>query len=76
MTITAPDVNGSSELCFLFFSSGSLMWRCRTERGLQLKHTIRGEGFLEEQAEFGERGSRIKMGMTFAISGGLLYASH
>lgn len=40
--------------------------------------------FREEKAEFGikkkggggEGGSRIKMGMTFAISRGLLYASH
>lgn len=57
------------------------MWRSRSRvRGVTEAHNKGGGIFGEEKAEFGIKkrggGSRIKMGMTFAISGGLLYASH
>lgn len=35
-----------------------------------------GGGFLQEQAGFREKRSRIKMGMTFAISAEVLSARH
>lgn len=56
------------------------MWQCRN-RALVAneahKKGVRWEVFPFFLARFGEKkGSRIKMGMTFAINGGLLCASH
>lgn len=63
-------------LNFVFFFPSSESWRGGPEadRGLGLKGTIRGRAFFFHSLE--RRGSRIKMRMTFAISGGLLCASH
>lgn len=73
MTITAPSVNGNSELCL--FSAGVQSWN----RGL--KNTITWGGFFFysflKMAEFrGNKRSRIKMGMTFAITGVRLCSSY
>lgn len=81
MTITAPDVKGSSELCFLFFPPWNLMWQSSSRAQVVTEAHNKGGGFFfskRSRSRFAKkkRGSRIKMRMTFAISGGLLYASH
>ncbi len=43
MTITAPDVNGSSELCFLF-SPWNLMWQSRSRARIVTEAHNKGGG--------------------------------
>lgn len=56
------------------------MWRSRSRVQVVTEAHNKGGGFFffggEGRVSGKKRGSRIKMGMTFAISGGLLCASH
>lgn len=67
---------GTLNFVFLFGSFESNVLFQKQSVGCGLVHKGRGFFFFEKAA-FGEkRGSKIKMGMTFAISGDLLCASH
>ena len=68
---------------FFFFTPWNLMWQSRSRARVVTEAHNKGGGvsFLRGagrglQKKKKKRGSRIKMRMTFAISGGLLYASH
>lgn len=46
MTITAPDVKGSSELCFLFFPPWNLMWQSSSRAQVVTEAHNKGGGFF------------------------------
>lgn len=46
MTITAPDVKGSSELCFLFFPPWNLMWQSSSRARVVTEAHNKGGGFF------------------------------
>lgn len=77
-----PMWKGALNFVFFLFPPWNLMWQSSSRARVVTEAHNKGGGFFFSKrsrsrfAKKKKRGSRIKMRMTFAISGGLLYASH